>query len=130
MKTIEQVIDDHIPTGATPSVETIAELRDDLRHREQEAIDRLQVLAQRFGLLPQIVAKVLQEIELGDPPTDDQRDYVNAQYAEFLRQAEAQREEAIERYRALGVPVNAPPFVDPLSEEAPADIVIPDTPEG
>jgi hypothetical protein len=129
MKTIEEIIEDHVTSDAAPSVETIAELRDDLTAREQEAMDTLRVVASEFGLLPAVVAKVICMLGLGAPCEGEEREHVDAQYAALLAQIEEQRQEAIQKYAQIGIHIEPPEFKDPLAEGLPTGITIPDSPE-
>jgi hypothetical protein len=87
--------------------------------REQEMAETLQVIGSQFGLMPQIVAKVICQLGMGDPCTGEMREHVDAQYALLLTQIEENRQQQNAKYEEMGIPVRVAPFEDPLAEGAP-----------
>jgi hypothetical protein len=122
MKTIEEVLAEYTTGDATVPEGLAAALVE----REQEAVDRLQLFAQRFGLLPAVVTRVILELGLGEQPDEETRAMIEAQYQELLEQAKRQHEAAFAAMRALGVPVPEHEYIDPLSVSI--DVEVPDSP--
>jgi hypothetical protein len=63
-----------------------ADLVKRLVERDEAMADALRVAADQYGTFPQIVAKVLMDLGLGDPePSDEYTTHVNTQFQELLR---------------------------------------------
>ena len=125
MNTIQECIESttEFDAGSGPG----KQLTDALIAREQEMVGTLHMTASQFGLLPQIVAKVICMIGLGEPCTEEMRAHVDAQYARLMAQIVEQRQQAIEHYASQGISVEIPVFKDPLAADA-TEMVIPDSP--
>lgn len=120
MKTIEDIIGDE---SLTDDDAVIAALKE----REAEAVERVQLYAERFRLLPQIVSRVLLGVGLGDFD-EATTAHIEEQYLAFLEQAKEQTEAQIAAMRAQGVVVPDYTFVDPMTVPLDIDIEVPDTP--
>lgn len=128
MNTIQECIDNSL-TDEAPDEETIKHLHDTLVAREQEMAETLQLVAVRFNLMPQIVAKVICELGLGEPCAGEVKEHIDAQYAELLEQIEVNRQAQNAKYEEMGLPIRMAPFEDPLAEGLVVEMTVPDTPE-
>jgi hypothetical protein len=128
MKTIEETIDDLLEQDDTLSAQGLADLlKAELVEREAEAVERVQLYAERFRLMPQIVSRVLLGVGLGNFD-DATKAHIEEQYLAFLEQAKEQTNAQIAAMRAQGVQVPDYTFVDPMTVPLDIDIEVPDTP--
>lgn len=81
MSTIEQIVRRHVGPMAGNS---IALLTADLAGREDEIADNLRLAAIQFGLFPEIVAKVLTDIGLGTPPSEQGKAMIEANFKALM----------------------------------------------
>jgi hypothetical protein len=125
MTTIEETIDNLLAQDDTLSAQGLADLlKAELVEREGEAVERLQLYAERFHLMPQIVSRVLLEVGLGNFD-DATKAHIEEQCQAFLAQAKEQTDAQIAALRAQGAVVPDYEFTDPMT--VPLDTVVPDT---
>jgi hypothetical protein len=72
-------------TAVPPAMQTLpgpvlADLRARLIGRDEALADTLRLRGTEYGLLPQVVAKVLMDAGLGEPKSEEQRAYVQREY--------------------------------------------------
>lgn len=53
--------------------------------RENQIADFLRLAGVKFNLFPQVVSKVLMDVGIGEPVTDEQRRYIDGQFADLLQ---------------------------------------------
>lgn len=79
-RSIQEVVNAHIGDGVVRRGAMIRALQE----REDAMADALRLAGVQFGLMPEIVAKVLMDVGVGTPPTPEMREYVNQQFAAFM----------------------------------------------
>jgi len=107
MSTIRQILESFEGEGRLDDLITALEAR------EQEKVDALSQVALAHGVMPPVLAKVLVDLDLGAPRTDEEKAFITAQFEDFKAQM-------IERYsQATGIPAEllqfpatTPPEVD------------------
>lgn len=65
--------------------ETRAAILSSLLQREDYMADLIRAAGMQFGLFPEIVAKVIQDVGLGSPKTPEEQEYINAQFAGLMQ---------------------------------------------
>lgn len=129
MSTIEEIVTEHftdvIAADAAPTQQDMEGVVAALKEREDVAVERLHLFAERFGLMRPVVSKVILELGLGDID-DDTKALIEEQYQTFLAQQMEAAKRQIEGMRAMGIPVPDYEFTDPFS--VPLDTSVPDTP--
>lgn len=65
-------------------------LSDALHAREEGIADLLRLAGMQFGLHSPIVAKVLMDVGLGEPPSDEMRTMINNQFAAHMEELRRQ----------------------------------------
>lgn len=120
MTTINEIVTEHLgdldyPDGFVPA----------LKEREDVALEKLQLYAERFGLLRPVVSRVILELGLGDYD-DATKAHIMETYQAFIDDYKEKVEAQVAGMRAIGIPVPETEFVDPFT--IPLDIAVPDTP--
>lgn len=115
-KTIIEIIRETVDgESASLSPEATAALMAALIEREDEIVTHLRIVGERFGLMPQIVAKAVTVLGLGTQPDEETQKYIDHQYDEMIAAMKAAVEKQAEMYRAMGVEVSVAEFVDPMT---------------
>lgn len=104
MSTIREVVTAHLPDV------DVDVLVGALVEREQSMIDDLTIVASRFGVMPQIMAKVVMDMGFGEEKSPEFRDLITAQYDSLVAQM-------IEGLVAQGVPREAIGFPSTTVED-------------
>jgi len=83
---IKEVVDASIREGRVYRTEMVS----NLIAREDAIADALRMAGAQFGVYPEIVAKVLMDLELGTPPTPEVARMIQQQFIDLMERLQQQ----------------------------------------
>jgi PHP family Zn ribbon phosphoesterase len=89
LPSIEEIVSLYVAEGEQRNV-----LIDALTTREQDRVDHLMVVASRHNVVAPVMAKVMLDLELGRPKTDEEKAFLNKQFEDFVTNIKQQYHEA------------------------------------